>query len=256
MGAKKKKDQALDIEVVGNENAIFPLLGLTPFVCNAMSQKVIRELTLPSKKVRGKAREMRLKHDMLREYRDSPYLERGDDCPTRITFPASAFKKAMGSAAKEIPGVTGAAVNRLCWAEGFNVSLWGVPQMWSAVVRSADAAKTPDVRTRAILPQWAAVVRISYVSPNLNHLSVANLLASAGVMIGVGDGRPEKGALNFGQFKIVNEDDEEWQRIIDTGGREAQDAALESPEFYDTETADLYEWFQAEAARRGFEMIA
>lgn len=134
------------------------------------------------------------------------------------------------------------------------VSLYGIPQLWMAVVRSADMAKTPDVRTRAIIPEWASQVTLKYVTPNLNRQSVGNLFASSGVFIGVGDGRPEKGALSFGRFEIVAEDDERYQRIIREGGREAQDAAFDNPTCFDTETEELLEWWNTEVRRRGFEV--
>lgn len=249
-----KKQKEVDIVQVGTETATFHILGRTPFVCNAMSQKVKRDLIMPPQKRRGKQREQHLKHNPIEEYRRSPYKAMDDDAPTRIVFPSSAFKQAMATAAKEMPGVTGAGIKRLCWAEGFNVSLYGVPQMWMTTVRNSDVNRTPDVRTRAILPEWCATVEVTYITPNLRHQPVVNLMASAGIMVGVGDGRPEKGAMSFGQFEIVDPDNEDFKRVMKSGGLKAQDQALETPTFYDSETEELYEWFVAEVARRGFEV--
>ena len=68
---------------------------------------------------------------------------------------------------------------------------------------------------------------------------------------GVGDWRPEKGSGNFGQFELVSEDDADYLRIIETGGRQEQIDAMESPTPYDQDTEELLEWFNDEIDRRG-----
>jgi len=57
----------------------------------------------------------------------------------------------------------------------------------------------------------------------------------------------------FGAFVVVNEDNEDYQRIIREGDRAAQARAYAQPEFYDDdgETEDLFHWFEAEVLRRG-----
>lgn len=256
--APKKEKQAPSIEVhrVEHEQIKFCIRGKSAFVHNSMSAKVKQDLLLPPRKKSRMEKETTLKHDPLAEYRRSPYRSSDDAAPTRIVFPAAGFKRAMATAALELPGVKKTQIGRLCWAEGFTVPIFGIPQLWMTTVRSADMNRTPDVRTRAIMPEWASIVTVSYVTPNLRAPAVVNLMSSAGIFIGVGDGRPEKGALSFGQFEVVREDDEAFQRIMKTGGRDAQDAALESPTAFDMETEELLEWWQAESARRGFEVAA
>lgn len=254
MATKKKETQSVEVMRVEQEAITFCILGTSPFVCNAMSAKVQHDLLLPPRKKSRQEKESTLKHEPLDEYRRSAYRSVGDDADTRIEFPAAGFKRAMASAALELPGVNKSQIGRLCWAEGHMVPIFGVPQLWMAVTRSADIKRTPDVRTRAIIPEWAAQVTVSFVTPNLRRQPVVNLMASAGVFIGVGDGRPERGALSFGRFEVVSEDDERYQRIIKAGGREAQDAAFENPTAFDRETEELLEWWQAEVRRRGFEV--
>ena len=253
MKAKAKSEAAvIEIKRVAEEALTFCVVGVSPFVCNAMSAKVMQSLLLPSGKKNATEKATTLKHDPMAEYQRSIYRSLDDGAETRIEFPAGGWKRAMASAALELPGVKKAQIGRLCWVEGHMIPVYGVPQIYMTVVRSADIARTPDVRTRAILPEWAARVPVKFVTPNLNRQGVANLLASAGVFIGVGDGRPEKGALSFGRFKVVSEDDADFQRIVAAGGREVQDAALAEPEAFDSETAELLEWWTAEAHRRGF----
>lgn len=247
-----------EIQIVRIEtgSVTFSVLGQTPLIYNAMSQKVRQGLLSPPPKKNASEKASTLKHNPLQEYRDSVYRTRSDKAPTRLVFPAGAFKKAFAGAATDVPGVQRAPLARLTWVEGTDIAIYGIPQMYMAVVRSSDMQRTPDVRTRAILTEWAAHVTISFQRPILRDKTVADLFAFAGKVRGIGDGRVEKGALNFGMFAPVSSDDPDFARIVATQGREAQDAALESPEFYDTETEELYSWFVAETARRGFKVAA
>lgn len=232
----------------------FWIVGTSPFVCNRMSQKARGELLLPKGRKTAAEKASSLKHDPMQEFRASPYLTRDDNAPTVIEALASMFKGAMKTAALDLPGARKAQIGRLVNIEGDRVSLYGVPQIFMSIVRSADMNRTPDVRTRAIIPTWAARVTVSYVSTIIRTQSVANLLAAGGVTAGVGDFRPEKGAGNYGMFRLVSEGDAELQHIMVTGGRTEQAAALADPEPYDDETAELLSWYGVEVARRGIKV--
>ena len=116
--------------------------------------------------------------------------------------------------------------------------------------------RTPDVRTRVIVPEWAAKVSVSFVTPILREQGVANLLASAGITQGVGDWRPGKGSGTYGQFELVGENDARFVHALKYGGRAAQKKAMDSPEAYDRETRELLDWFGVESKRRGFKAVA
>ena len=186
----------------------------------------------------------------IAEFRASPYIL--PDGPTMIGLMSSAFKGAMGTAALDLPGATKAKIGRLVYVEGDYVSIFGTPQLHMSIVRSADMNKTPDVRTRAILPEWACRVAISFVEPVIKQPAVVNLLSAAGITAGVGDWRPEKGKGAFGRFKLVNDDDPEFVRIITTGARESQAQAMEHPLPYDAETEELLGWYMDTAKAKGF----
>lgn len=256
MPPSKKGDNgtSVDIMTLTTKSLQAHIVGTSPLICNAMSQKVQQDLLLPAKKKNRAEKEGTLKHDPLAEYQRSPYRSKGDDAATRIIFPGGGFKAALAQAALDIPGAKKAEIGRLSYVTERNIPIYGIPQMYMAVVRSADMARTPDVRTRAILDEWAATVTVTFVTPNLTEQAVANLLAAAGIIVGIGDGRPQKGKLNFGQFRLASEGDPQFRRIVGTGGREAQDDALANPTCYDLETEELWSWWQAEARRRGFEV--
>jgi hypothetical protein len=125
-----------------------------------------------------------------------------------------------------------------------------------AVTRSADINRTPDIRTRAILPEWACELSITFTTSVLRESSIVNLLSAAGVQSGVGDWRQEKGSGSYGSFRLVNKTDPDYIRICKTQGRAAQQEAMDNPVAYNDETAEMLAWFDVEIKRRGFHVAA
>lgn len=248
MAKQVNRDTMIEIEGIRTGTISPWLVGRSPLILNAMSEKTRQSLLMPRKKTAAD-KAQNLKHEPMDEYRNSAYKRTGTG-PTRIIFPASAFKGAMCNAALEIPGAKKAQIGRLVWVEGDTVDVYGVPELKMDVVRSADMNRTPDIRTRAILREWAVRLRITFVQPTLNATSIIQLLSTAGMIIGVGDYRQEKGRGSYGQFEVSN-DGGAHEAIVKAGGMKAQDAALEKPEMYDEETKQLMEWFLAEKTKRG-----
>lgn len=249
--ATKQQDAQISVMEVQRGEIEFCVLGSTPLICNRMSEKVKRELLMPAGKKTAADKASNLKHNPMEEFRASPYTLNDEGSPTLLALMSSAFKGALRTAALDMPGAKKAQIGRLTWVEGMYTPVYGIPQLFMSVTRSADMNKTPDVRTRAIIPEWACRVTISFVKPILREQVVANLFAAAGITMGVGDWRTEKGAGNFGQFRLVSRDDKDFLRIVKAGGRRAQSEAMKAPQCYDTETEEMLSWFDAEAKRRG-----
>jgi len=247
----QKATKSVEIETIQIRQGVLKcyVLGTTPLILNRPSQKVREGLLLPPKRKNRNEKETTLKHDPLEEYRASPYTLA--DGPSLLAMPVTAFKSAMRSAAIDMPGASKAEIGRLTYLEGEYAPIYGVPLMSMMMVRSADMNRTPDIRTRAIVPAWATRLCVRFTMPMLTDRVVANLLAAAGLIRGVGDFRPEKGAGNFGQFELVDAGDKRLKQIMASGGRAAQTAAMETPAHYDQETADLFSYWSAEATRRG-----
>jgi hypothetical protein len=165
-------------------------------------------------------------------------------------MPAGAFHAAMGNAAIDMVGAKKAQIGRLTSVIGDKVPVFGIPQLWMTIVRSSDMARTPDVRTLPILPEWACTITVEFVGSLIKQASIGNLLGAAGVIIGVGDGRPEKGKLSMGKFRLCNADDPDFVRITKSGGWKVQDEALKDPHYYDLETEQLMSWFKEERGKR------
>jgi hypothetical protein len=167
MAKTTDKSRSVEIEVsdLQQEEVTFCILGETPFYCNRVTEKAKRELLFPRGRLTTAQKSNHLKHDPLEEYRNSPYCRKGDG-PTRIMMMATAFKGAIGQAAIDMPtAVARAQIDRLVYVVDEFVPIFGIPMLDMAVVRSADMARTPDIRTRARINKWASVVTIRYTLP-------------------------------------------------------------------------------------------
>ncbi len=256
MAQKKKKTEAEKLESVvrfRQERSKFYLFGSTPIVFNRQSEKVKREMLLPKPDTSKQSKQKRLKHEPLQEFLDSPYKSFDDASPTLLVMPAAAIKKALRAGAMDMEdSPSGAAIGRLTEIVQDWIPIYGVPELWMTMIRQAGIARTPDVRTRAIIPSWVAVVEIDCVVPNLNGRVIGHLMANAGMTIGIGDGRQEKGTLKMGKWLLSGPDDVKVKQIIKSGGRAAQIKAMKRADFYDTETEELFSWFEEEASARRF----
>jgi hypothetical protein len=249
-----KKQEAggeIIIEQMQVGNATVWIKGLTPLIYNAMSAKVKMGMLIGTGRKSAAEKASSLRHYPLEEYRESVYRHDDDEHATRLTFCSVAFKSASVSAIRHMPnsGTNMTAMRQLVWVVGDQVDVYGIPQLHMAVVKQAGPTGAPDMRTRAILPEWCCCITIRFVMPLLNETTLARLLDASGLVIGVGDFRQEKGKGNYGQFQIADKAD--CAGIIKAGGMAAQDKALENPTFYDRETAELMAAYTAERKRRG-----
>lgn len=246
----KQKTTEIEVMTLKQEEVTFCILGITPFYCNRVADKARRELLMPRGRLTKSQKAHNLKHDPVFEFRSSPYL-RKEDGPTRIMMKATAFKGAMAQAAIDMPtDVAKSQINRLTYVVDEYVPIWGLPRLNMDIVRSADQARTPDVRTRARIDGWCSKVTVRYTLPMLNDKSVAQLLAAAGMIIGIGDFRQEKGKGNNGLYELVAQNDPRFLKIIKTGGLTQQDDALDNPVCSDSETEELLGWYEEERERR------
>jgi len=248
--SKNETGEPMTVAEIHMTNMDFFIVGESPLVPHAVSAKAAGQLLFPSPKKNAAEKASSMKHEPYEEFVDACYKFTDEDGQAaRLYMPAGAFHGAMASVAIDMVGAKKAQIGRLTTVLGGKIPIFGVPQIYTTIVRSSDMARTPDVRTLPILPEWACTIRVQFVGSLIKSQSVANLLGAAGVIVGVGDGRPEKGKLSMGRFRLVNEDDPDYRRILKQGTK-AQDAALADPKPYDLETEKLLSWFNAERHRR------
>jgi hypothetical protein len=249
--ATKAQDTSIYVPEISRQTILVNILGTSPLICNRMSEKARHELLMPHGPKNAAEKQANLKHNPLSEFRASPYTLIDESAPTFLALMSSAFKGAICTAALDLPGTKKAQIGRLVYVHGDYTAIYGIPRLLMSVTRSADMNRTPDIRTRAILPRWACRLEVSFVEPILKAQAIVNLLSAGGVTVGVGDWRPEKGKGNYGQFAVVNETDLAFQGALTEGGRSAQQAAMEQPEPYDSESAEMLEYWAGEVQRRG-----
>lgn len=248
--AVQKKPDTLHIDPLKQGRITVKLIGTTPLYFNSMSSKAKRDLLIGGQK-KTAAQKKEIKHNPEQEYRDSVYMM--SDGETALGFPAPGVKGAMATAALETAGVAKTSVQRLIFLPEQKIRIWGKPYLSMSVVRSADTNKTPDIRTRAMVPRWCSEVDIAYVMPTFSAHSIVSLLANAGMVVGIGDFRQEKGRGSFGSFQVAGDDLGDLQGVWDevtAQGRMVQLAALAQPEPADDETAELMQLLAEERARR------
>ena len=247
----KAKQESAEISIVPLKRATLRLriIGTTPLFQNRMANKVKQGLLVGGGK-KTKAERINIKHDPVREFRDSAEIVPVG--PTALGLRVVAVKAAMCTAALETPGLPKTSTQRLLFMPGDFFPLYGTPQLRMDVVRSADINRTPDVRSRAFLPKWGAEVTVQFIVPQFGVAGVVALLCNAGVLVGVGDFRQEKGKGAFGSFRVIGEGekDAEWDDLVRNHARKAQEAALESPAYADRDTEDLMAFYETEVKRR------
>lgn len=248
---KKKEITEAQILSITQGEAFFCVIGTAPLIFNRMAEKAKRSLLMGATRMNEAEKAANVKHNPPEEYRRSVYRNPGDKPATRLRFPSPAFKGTVKTAALDMPGATKTAMGRRIWVPGFSVDIYGIPQMLMSVVRSADIARTPDIRTRAILPEWCCQVSVRFAQPLVTHSQLATLFAAGGILCGVGDWRQEKGSGSFGQFRLCDKSDPDFKRIMREGACAAQDRALQHITCYDEETQELLDFYEAEIVRLG-----
>lgn len=257
--ASKKKTKDEIIEIV-QEQQVVVLKGTSPLLLQRMTQKALNELFMPSGEMSKSEKKTTLKHDPYREFRDAPYQDPDPEAATLLRIPMQCLKKSIACVAIDVANKSSKAqLTRLLFVSptdqpgGMWLPIWGIPQMHIAPVRCNNISKTPDVRTRACVPEWVVIAQLSYPLPILNGNLVSKLVTYAGMMQGLGDYRLQKGG-HYGAWTMSSLDDPEVQRIM-SYGRTEQLAAMENPACFDQESTELLEFFDSESTRRGFRTV-
>lgn len=255
MGVRSAKggDKAVEILNLPRGRLVVHLIGIEPLVYNAMSFKTMSELLNPSGRKSKAERLVKPKHLPYEEYVDSTYRRRSvEEGPTRLLMPCRSFKAALADVAKRVPGAPATTeVKQLTYVQGVYADLYGIPQIFMAPVRNSDMNRTPDIRTRAIVPEWCCTITVDYAQPQLNADTVTKLIFAAGQHNGVGDYRQQKGVGAFGQFRPVVDpaDRKRFEEIMKYGSMAAQDDALQNPVPFDQETEALLDWYDEKISK-------
>lgn len=194
---------AIQIDRIGAETIIVPIVGTSPLIVHRWSDKAKRQM-LDAQQGRKKVKEIR---DPQADYESSLYRIANEDGVDDFGFPVVAFKAATISAARYYDKSVAMTSLRQClFFRGIVtkadpqqlVKINGEPHMREDVVRVGQGT---DLRYRGEFTEWSAELRITYVTSQLSRSSVLSLIDAGGMGVGVGEWRPEKKG-EFGTFAI------------------------------------------------------
>lgn len=195
------KEATEQLRVLPLEIAVakFHIVGITPLVVHAMSEKARKILSRIDISKVGRKKEARVPEQEMEACRR--FVMVGKD--KRDAIPPVAFKKAMVSACTYLDGMTKVAARG-----AFQVNpgedlipliLEAPPKMREDICRIG--IDTPDVRWRPEYSPWSCDITVRYVKSFLNGSDIYNLLNWAGEVNGIGENRPQKGG-DWGMFKV------------------------------------------------------
>lgn len=194
------------------------LVGDTPLIVHAWSEKAKREMLAKQVKAVKQGREVR---DPESDYQSSLY-QIGDKV---YGFPVTAFKAAITSGAHKDKGLARTAVRAGLWLDATMtrvapalagavcdlplLRIWGSdPEMREDMVRvGAGLNKTASLAYRAQFTTWAVKLTGRFDKSAITIEALADLMQTAGTSFGIGDWRNEKNGV-FGAFHMADETEE------------------------------------------------
>jgi len=168
------------------------IVGDSPLICHAWSEKAKREMLDKQMKKAKQAKEAK---DPEEDYRASLYAHPEGG----FGFPAVAFKNAAVDACSHIAGVTKVEARGAFHIVGDMAKLIGEPTPREDMVRVGMG--TADIRYRGEFREWSSELLIRFNTNVLSAGQIANLFNTAGFAIGVGEWRPQRDG-SFGMFHV------------------------------------------------------
>ncbi len=192
MATKKPPPQAITLPPLNLQKIQLKLVGDSPLICHAWSEKSRKQML---DKMMKKANTGRATKDPEQEYRDSLYPFPGGG----FGFPSIAFKSAAVDAASFVDGITKVMMRGAFHIPGELVLIEGEPSPREDVCRVGMGAA--DLRYRGEFKDWSANVSVQFNANAISAEQIANMFSIAGFSIGIGEWRPARDG-QFGRFHL------------------------------------------------------
>lgn len=214
--AKNSDDQSISLPALDIQFADITLVGDTPLICHAWSQKAKREMLGKQMK---EAKGGRSAKDPVQDFKDSLYTLKAGG----YGFPSVAIK---ACAVRAITSIQGAGLTMVAARQAFHITgelidMTGAfgdgsltmrqdlvrvqgsePSMREDMVRVGMG--TADLRYRGEFWPWHVKVLTRFNRRVFSLEQILNLLNTAGFAVGIGEWRPEK-AGSSGMFHVAAE---------------------------------------------------
>lgn len=225
-GVPGAKETTVAIKAPNFRTAIFPIVGTAPYVQNRFAAKALEQMKAKHEAgSQGQTKRQRQPKDFRALYEGAKHVSAEGWCG----IPAPAFRAAMISACRTVSfKMTHAKLSVFVEADGFDkvdgtplVKITkGQPHQVEHFVRNETGVA--DIRPR---PQWRegweAQVRVRWDLDQFSIDDVTNLLARAGMQVGIGEGRPDSrnsAGMGWGLF-AVGKPDSHGPLRLETGRR-------------------------------------
>ena len=206
---KAKTNEVVTIKAPNIQMATFNLVGTAPFVMNKFSRKAREEMHAnQAAGSQAKSKKKREPKDFDAAYEQA--FHRSED--GWIGIPAPSFRAAMIDACRLVGfKMTLAKQAVFIVHDGLDADEGtplvkleaGEPEKYESLVRNATGV--PDIRVRPMWRRWGAQLTVRFDADVFSRNDVANLLARAGLQVGVGEGRPfskNSAGQGWGTFEL------------------------------------------------------
>lgn len=221
-----KKSEPIVIEPIRTEFVDITIVGLTPLIVHAWSQKAkIAMLNSQTGKKKGAKHEIKIP---VNDFMDSLYWlteqpEHGENDTeaesnwisvadtAKFGFPCNGIKASIISGAQRAGlSVVKTEMNGTMFLEGCTESstvdlaeiVGPAPEMREDMVRLAGPSRVADIRYRAEFKEWEIPLRIKYLKNGKYSLEqILNMINYGGFVTGIGEWRPEKKG-QFGMYEL------------------------------------------------------
>ncbi|SNT19441.1 hypothetical protein [Sphingopyxis indica] len=193
-----KSTAAIELPPLNIQTVTFVLVGDSPLIVHAWSEKAKRQMLDKQMKKATKAREAK---DPEADYEACFYKTEAG----AYGFPAIGVKAAMVSACRFVDAkmtVMRGAFHIDCEM----LEVIGEPRPREDMVRVGMG--TADIRYRPEFVDWRIPVTIKFNASVISAEQIANLLNAAGFGVGIGEWRPEKNG-SYGRFHVATSEESE-----------------------------------------------
>ena len=206
--ATASKSTAIELPPLALETVEIPLIGTTPLIVHAWSEKALRAMADKQQKKATKGREAKVPFDdfvgSLYWLSEKPEKATEADVDKgRFGLPAIAFKSAAVTACTSTGAITKVAARQAFHVVGEMVEIIGPPPAMREDVARVGMG-TADLRYRGQFDPWGVKVRVEINTAVISPEQVVNLFALAGFAVGVAEWRPERDG-GYGRFRVASE---------------------------------------------------
>lgn len=189
------------------------IVGLTPLMVCAWSEKAMRQMLDKQMKKANKAKDAK---DPKADYLASRYIAVDEDGKELWDgVPAGGVKGCLVNACRAVDGLPMTLAKRMIFVRSQGktkdgqqlVRIHGEHRMHQGMVRIDQG--TADIRFRALYEKWSAKLEIEFLSSVISAEQVCNLVELAGFVEGLCEwrpGAPKNNTGSFGRFQIRRED--------------------------------------------------